>query len=109
VRKPRRMRWIGIVALAGPGLLSGCYYYPYGYSPWGYPPYPYAAGYPYGAATPYPPVPGAAPQYPQQPAPEYPQQPAPGAGAQYPQPPAVGAPQPLNEPVQRAPLPPALQ
>jgi hypothetical protein len=111
------MRWIGIVALAGPGLLSGCYYYPYGYSPWGYPPYPYAAGYPYGAATPYPPVPGAAPQYPQQPAPEYPQQPAPeypqqpapGAGAPYPQQPAVGAPQPLNEPVQRAPLPPALQ
>jgi len=100
VRKPRRMRWIGIAALAGPGLLSGCYYYPYGYSPWGYPPYPYAAGYPYGAATPYPPVPGAAPQYPQQPAP-------PGAAPQYPQQPAVGAPQPLNEPIQRAPLPPA--
>ncbi|HEX4614824.1 MAG TPA: hypothetical protein VH230_02820 [Stellaceae bacterium] len=98
--KPRRMRWIGLVAVASAGVLSGCYYYPYGYSPWGYPPYPYAAGYPYGAATPYPPVPGAAAHYPQQP--------APGAAAQYPQQPA-GAPQPLTEPVQRTPLPPAPQ
>ena len=103
--KPRGMRWIGLAALASTGLLSGCYYYPYGYSPWGYPPYPYQAGYPYGAANPYPPAPGAAAQYPQQPAPEYPQQPAPGAAAQYPQQPAAGAPQPLTEPVQRTPLP----
>ena len=86
MRIPRRVRWIGLAAVASVGLLSGCYYDPYGYSPWGYPPYPYAAGYPYGAATPYPPVPGAAAQYPQQP--------------------EVGAPQPLNAPVQRAPLPP---
>ena len=104
--KPRRMRWIGLAAVASAGLLSGCYYYPYGYSPWGYPPYPYSAGYPYGAGNPYPPAPGAAAQYPQQPAPQYPQQPAPGAPPQYPQQPAAGAPQPLTEPVQRTPLPP---
>ena len=85
--KPRRLRCIGLVAVASAGLLSGCYYYPYGYYPWGYSyPYPYAAGYSYGAANPYPPAPGAAPRYPQQPAP--------------------GAPQPLTEPVQRTPLPP---
>jgi hypothetical protein len=99
VRKPRRTRSIGVAALATAGLLSGCYYYPYGYYPWGYPPYPYAAGYPYAGGYPYPPAPGAAPQYPQQP--------APSAAPQYPQQPAAGAPQPLNEPVQRAPLPPA--
>jgi len=52
VRRPRRVQWIGLAAVASAGLLSGCYYYPYGYSPWGYPPYPYAAGYPYGAAIP---------------------------------------------------------
>ena len=88
MRRPRRARWIGLVAVASAGLLCGCYY-PYGgyYYPWGYPPYPYAAGYPYGAANPYPPAPGAAAQYPQQPVP--------------------GAPQPLTEPVQRTPLPPA--
>ena len=103
VRRPLRVRWSGLVAVASAGLLSGCYYYPYGYSPWGYPPYPYAAGYPYGAANPSPPAPGAAAQYPQQPAREYPQQPA-GAAAQYLQP-AVGAPQPLTEPVERMPLP----
>jgi hypothetical protein len=99
VRRPRRVGLIGLIAVASAGLLSGCYYYPYGYSPWGYPPYPYAAGYPYGAANPYPSAPGAAPQYPQQP--------APGAPPQYPQQPEVGAPQSLNAPVQRAPLPPA--
>jgi hypothetical protein len=110
VRRPRRARTIGLVAIASAGLLSGCYYYPYGYSPWGYPPYPYAAGYPNGAANPYPPAPGAAPQYPQQPAsgttPQYPLQPAPGAASQYPLQPAAGAPQPLTEPVERTPLPP---
>ena len=94
----RRLRWIGLVAVASAGLLSGCYYYPYGYYPWGYP-YPYAAGYSYGAGYPYPPAPGAGPQYPQQP--------APGAASQYPQQPVPGAPQPLTEPVQRTPLPPA--
>ncbi len=62
--KPPRMRWIGLAAVTSAGLLSGCYYYPYGYSPWGYPPYPYTAGYPYGAANPYPPAPAAAQQYP---------------------------------------------
>ena len=117
MRRPRRVRWIGLAAVASAGLLSGCYYDPYGYNPWGYPyPYPYTAGYPYAAGYPYPPAPGAAPQYPQQPAaeavPQYPsagavpQYPAPGAAPRYPQPPAPGAPQPLTEPVQRAPLPP---
>ena len=87
--KLRRMRWIGLAAVASAGLLSGCYY-PYGYYPWGYPyPYPYASGYPYAAGYPYPPAPGAVPPTAQQPVP--------------------GAPQPLNEPVQRAPLPPAPQ
>ncbi len=96
MRRPRRVRWIGLAAVAGAGLLSGCYYDPYGYNPWGYPyPYPYTAGYPYAAGYPYPPAPGAAAQYPQQPAPQYPEQPA------------VGTPQPLDAPVQRAPLPPA--
>jgi hypothetical protein len=96
------VHWVALAAVASAGLLSGCYYDPYGYNPWGYPyPYPYTAGYPYAAGYPYP-APGAAPQYPQQPAPQYPQQPAP----QYPEQPAVGAPQPLNAPVQRAPLPP---
>ena len=90
--KPRRMRWIGLAAVASAGLLSGCYYYPYGYNPWGYPyPYPYASGYPYAAGYPYPPAP------------------APGAVPPYPEQPAVGMPQPLNAPVQRAPLPPAPQ
>lgn len=123
MRRRGRVRWIGLVAVASAGLLSGCYYYPYGYSPWGYAPYPYAAGYPYGAANSYPPAPGAFPQYPQQlapgaapqypqqlgpgAAPEYQQQPAPGFAPQYPQQPAAGAPQPLTEPVQRTPLPPA--
>ena len=96
MRRPRRVRWIGLAAVASVGLLSGCYYDPYGYNPWGYPyPYPYA-GYPYAAGYPYPPAQGAGEmlQTPQQPAP---QQPAPGA------------PQPLTEPVQRTPLPPAPQ
>ena len=97
--RPRQVQWIGLIAVASAGLLSGCYYYPYGYSPWGYPPYPYAAAYPYGAVNPYPPAPGAAPQYPQPP--------APGAPPPYPQQPEVGAPQPLNAPIHRAPLPPA--
>ena len=68
------MRWIGLVAVASAGLLSGCYYYPYGYYPngyypWGYPsPYPYASGYPYAAGYPYPPAPAAVPPGPQPPA-----------------------------------------
>jgi len=95
LKKPRRVRCVGLVAVAIAGLLSGCYYYPYGYSPWGYP-YPYPAGYP-GAANPYPPAPGTALQYPQQP--------APGAALQYPQQPAAEPPQPLDTPVQRTPLP----
>ena len=105
MRKPRRVRWIGLAALASIGLLSGCYYDPYGYNPWGYPyPYPYTTGYPYPAGYPYPPAPGAVPQYPAPGAP--PQYPGPGAAPQYPEQPAVGAPQPLNAPVQRSPLPP---
>ena len=35
--KPRRLRWLGLLAVASAGLLSGCYYYPYGYYWWGYP------------------------------------------------------------------------
>ncbi|MBV9687293.1 MAG: hypothetical protein JO096_08780, partial [Alphaproteobacteria bacterium] len=78
----------GLLAVASAGLLSGCYYYPYGYYWWGYPyPFPYGWGYPSAAGYGYPPAPGAVPPNPQQP--------------------AEGAPQPLNEPVQRAPLPPA--
>ena len=40
MRKPRRTRWTVVIVLAGTGLLSGCYYYPYGYY----------SGYPYPAA-----------------------------------------------------------
>jgi hypothetical protein len=46
--KQCRPRWAGprwgvLIALASAGVLSGCYYYPYGYYPWGYPyPQPYA-------------------------------------------------------------------
>ena len=82
VTKPRRMRWIGLAAVASAGLLSGCYYYPYGYAPWGYP-YPILTRRAIRTrrANPYPPAPGAAAQYPQQPAPEYPQQPIPCGGA----------------------------
>ena len=29
--KNRRPRWAVLIALASAGLLSGCYYYPYGY------------------------------------------------------------------------------
>ena len=85
--KPGRRRWIALAAVASAGLLSGCYYYPFGYYPWGYAyPYPYPAGYPYGAAYPSPPAAEAVPPTARQP--------------------EVGAPQPLNEPVQRSPLPP---
>ena len=85
--KPRRKGWIGLIAVASAGLLSGCYYYPYGYYGWGYPyPYPYASAYPYAPGYSYPPAPPGVPLNPQQPGP--------------------GVPQPLNEPVQRAPLPP---
>ena len=87
--KQRRPRWAGprwgvLIALASAGLLSGCYYYPYGYYPWGYPyPQPYAGRYPYSPGYPYPAQPG----------------------------PPTAPPTPLNPPpdapVQRAPLPPA--
>jgi hypothetical protein len=85
-RRPRRAgpRWGVLFALASAGLLSGCYYYPYGYYPWGYPyPQPYAGGYPYSPGYPYPaqPAPPAAPPTPLNP--------------------------PPDAPVQRAPLPPA--
>jgi hypothetical protein len=83
--KPRRLRWWAVlIALASTGLLSGCYYYPYGYYPWAYPyPQPYAWGYPYSPETPPPP-------------------PAPSNQAA----PAPGVPQPLNPPIQQQPLPP---
>lgn len=82
MKKIRRPRWAVVIALASVGLLSGCYYYPYGYYPWGY---PYPSPYPYspGGGYPYPPPP-------------------PPAGVPNP---APGTAQPGNEPVQRAPLP----
>jgi hypothetical protein len=59
--KQRRPRWAVLIALASASLLSGCYYYPYGYYPWGYPyPQPYAGGYPYSPGYPYPAPPGPA-------------------------------------------------
>ena len=105
--RPRPLYWIGLAAVAGAGLLSGCYYYPYGYNPWGYP-YPYASGwgYPYAAGPAYAPAPAAMPPYPQQPVPPTAQQqPVPPIALQ----PTPGAPQPLDEPVERAPLPPQPQ
>ena len=76
-----------LIALAGAGALSGCYYDAYtGYwrpYPWYYP-YPPAYPYPYYA---YPPPANPTPGYP----------PAPGAAT------------PPNAPVQRAPLPPPPQ
>lgn len=88
--KFRRLRWKLLVALAGAGLLSGCYYYPYGYYPWGYPyPQPYAWGSPYSPGYPYPP-PGAPPP--------------PAEPAALP-PPVAGTAPPLDTPVQRMPLP----
>src|SRR5262249_39945591 len=90
VTKPRRLRWIGLAAVVGAGLVSGWFYFPYGYYWWGYPyPYPYASGYPYGSGYPYP----AAPE----------------AGSPNPQQPPPGTAQPPNAPVQRMPLPPAPQ
>ena len=79
----KRVWWRTLIALASAGLLSGCYYYPYGYYPWGYP-YPYAWGYPY----PYMP-------------------PAPPPGPSAPSNPAAETLPPLNGPVERTPLPPA--
>jgi hypothetical protein len=84
-----RMRWAALLALGSVGLLSGCVYYPYGYNPWGYSyAQPNAWGYPYSPGYPYPPPPAVAPNPPN---------------------PAIGPPQPLDVPIQRAPLPPASQ
>jgi hypothetical protein len=84
--KPHRPRWAVLILVASAGLLSGCY----GYYPWGYPyPQPYAWGYPYSPGYSYPPPP------------------PPQAGPSYPATPAPGAPQPLNPPIEQAPLPPA--
>jgi hypothetical protein len=99
VKTPGLRRWIGLVAVASAGLLSGCYYTPYGYYWGGYPnPYPYAAAYPYAPGYPNAPGPG----YPNPPAYPYPPT-SPAVPPDQPQP-APGAPQPLNEPVERAPL-----
>jgi hypothetical protein len=91
----RRRLWRAVlIAVAGAGALSGCYYDPYtgyyypypGYYP--YPPsYPYAWRYPYSPAYPYSQPPAAPP-------------PPPGSSGTVP---------PPNGPVQRAPLPPAPQ
>ncbi|MGH7062470.1 MAG: hypothetical protein ACREET_00170 [Stellaceae bacterium] len=76
----KRLRWwrAMLIALAGAGALSGCYYDPYtgGYYP--YPPYPSPYPYPYRPAYPYPPPPL----------------------------PGNMAPPPANAPIQQAPLPP---
>ena len=83
--KRKRRRWGVLMALASAGLLSGCYYYPYGYNPWGYP-YPYASGYPYPYQPPaQQPVPSTAPN------------------------PPIGPPQPLEAPIEQTPLPPPAQ
>ena len=74
-----------LIALAGAGALSGCYYDPFTGYWYAYPPYyAYPTAYPYGPGypNPYPPGPNPAQGY----APE--------------------TPPPSNAPVQRAPLPP---
>jgi hypothetical protein len=118
----RRVWRAVLVGAAGAGALSGCYYdpysgyyYPYSTSPWGYYyPYGYRNGYPPPSLPPAPgPTPyGAAPS-----AGPAPYGAAPSAGpAPYgvapptnlvPGPTPYGAVPPENEPVQRAPLPPA--
>jgi hypothetical protein len=88
MRNSRRFWRVMLIALAGAGALSGCYYDPYtGYS-YPYPPYPYPWGYPYGYGYSYPPPPGPGAN------------PAARGAAPY-----SGAPS-ANPPIQSAPLPP---
>jgi hypothetical protein len=86
--------WAALIALAGAGALSGCYYDPYTGYWYASPPYyyPYPMAYPYGPGYPYAYPPGRAP-YPAQGA-----NPAQGYG------PPAGP--PGNAPIQQAPLPP---
>ena len=76
-----------LIALAGAGALSGCYYDPFTGYWYAYPPYyAYPMAYSYGPGYPYP----------------YPPGPGPNPAQGY----ALGAPPPANPPVQRGPLPP---
>jgi hypothetical protein len=92
MRRSRRLWRAMLIALAGAGALSGCYYDPFTGYWYAYPPYyyPYPMAYPYGPGYPYgnPLGPGPSPTqgYP----PGYPPGPPPGSA-----------------PVQRAPLPPS--
>jgi len=53
MRKYRRLCRAALIALAGAGALSGCYYDPYTGLWYAYPPYyPYPMAYPYGPADP---------------------------------------------------------
>jgi hypothetical protein len=89
-----------LIALAGAGALSGCYYDPYTGAWYAYPPYYayYPPAYPYGPGYPYPYPPGPGPN---------PQGYAPGPGPNPPQGYAPGTPPSGDGPVQRAPLPPS--
>jgi len=58
MRSSRRFWRAMLIALAGAGALSGCYYDPYTGYYYSYPPYPYLWGYPYGYGYAYPPPPG---------------------------------------------------
>jgi len=104
MRKYRRIWRAMLIALAGGGALSGCYYDAYTGLWYSYPQYyyPYPTGYPYGPGYPYPYPPGQGPG----PAQGYsPGAPPPGLGPN----PAQGygpGPSPGNAPVQQAPLPP---
>ena len=95
MRRCRRVWRAMLIAVAGAGALSGCYYDPYTGYWYGYPPYyPYPMAYPYGPAYPYAYPPGQTPNPAQGPNP--PQQPNPAQGYEPPE----------NAPIQQTPLPP---
>ena len=90
MRRRRRVWRAMLIALAGAGALSGCYYDPFTGYWYAYPPYyAYPMAYPYGPAYPYPYPPG--------------QTPYPAQGY------APGTTPPGNAPIQQAPLPPPTQ
>ena len=99
MRKYRRVLRAVLIALAGAGALSGCYYDPYTGYWYAYPPYyPYSMAYPYGPGYPYPYPPGPSPG----PGPGYGPGPGPNPAQGY----APGSPPPTNAPLQQSPLPP---
>ena len=105
MRKYRRLWRAVLIALAGAGALSGCYYDPYTGYWYGYPPYytyPYPTAYPYGTGYPYPYPPGPGPGPAQGPPPGYGPGPGPNPAQGY----APGSPPPTNAPLQQSPLPP---